>query len=59
MSGIDMQFNENSSVQDENKKYKDQDQIPQNSNAERTCIWNHGGLSYDFKQTYQVCRMQK
>lgn len=37
MSGADMQLNENSSVQDENKTYKDQDQIPQNSNTERTC----------------------
>lgn len=43
MSGTDMRFNENSSVQEENKMYKNQDQIPQNSNAERTCIWNHRG----------------
>lgn len=36
MSGTDM--NENSSVQDENKMYKDQNQIPQNSNAKGTCV---------------------
>ena len=38
LGGTDIGFSENSSVEDESKTYKCQDQIPQNSNAERTCI---------------------
>lgn len=41
LGGIDMGLSETSSVQDESKTYKCQNRIPQNSDAERTCIWNH------------------
>lgn len=38
LDGADIGLSETSSVQDENKTYKNQDQIPHNSDTERTCI---------------------